>query len=419
MSEPTNNLSSSAETEPKPEPAAAPTAVATTSPPIAEPDKPATNVAKKLEKSAKKPSRLRLWLLIVFISIIAIGASAGCYWLWSELQTSQANVDQRLLELQQQLRILDDHPTVVELKQRVLDQEQQTVAALDRQQEQIQALEQAFITAQTALNRDQRGWILAEVEYLLRLANIRLRLMQDIKGATEALIVADQRLHDLADPTLLSMRDTLAADITQLKALAVPDIDGAALQLLSIANRIHLLPMAKRPAAERIASAAATSSSLEFDNDLGSDTDNLPLTDIEPEQELSFWQQQWESLKNTVGFSHSNTAPRTTAALQAELYYVEQLLRLDIEAARQAVMRFDQASFERRLADAKRVLDEHYDRSHPQVIQIISDITVLQNADLFPQLPDISATLLELQRLQNEYLPQQIIDTTTDDSESL
>jgi uncharacterized protein HemX len=107
-----------------------------------------------------------------------------------------------------------------------------------------------------------------------------------------------------------------------------------------------------------------------------------------------------------------------TAALQAELYYVEQKLRLELEYARQAAIRLDKEALDRHLAAARTLIEEHYDRDQQQVITFRAELAALQEADLIPALPDISGSLRKLRELQVKYRPQPPVEVqTTSDTE--
>lgn len=309
--------------------------------------------------------------------MIAVIGSTGYVW-YQQKQRSAENAAQ-ISELKRQLRALDENPVIIELKQRVLDQDGRLAAGLAEQQAKINALQEAFEITRNVINRDQRGWVMAEIEYLMRMAITRLQLTYDIQGATQALITADQRLNDLADPSVLQVRKVLSAEITALKGLQRPDIDGAALQLLSISNRLYLLPPAKQPAVQRLVSESG-----------------------EAPAASGFWEHTWRKLKTLIGL-HRSDAPRTAAAIQSELYYIEQLLRFELEAARQAALRLNKEEFDKRLTNARNLLDSHYDRNHEQVIRMRAELASLQESRLIPALPDISGSLHELRKLLVKY----------------
>jgi len=94
----------------------------------------------------------------------------------------------------------------------------------------------------TIANRYQRDWVLAEIDYLLRIANRRLQIARDINGAIAALHAADQRLFELGDLNFFEIRKLLSADIARLKVLHQADINGAALSLDQMINNLDALP---------------------------------------------------------------------------------------------------------------------------------------------------------------------------------
>ncbi len=341
----------------------------------------------KATQTSKKPAGKSTGGWWVLLSLgIALAAIGGCAFLWYELQNAQQANHNNLLALKEELRTIDDHPSIIELKQRILEQDNTLSQTLAEQQTNIDALHSAFETTQQVNNRDQRGWIIAEVEYLLRLAQTRLNLTRDVNGATQAMITADKRLHDLADPDVFKVRERLAEEITALKILNTPDIDGSALRLSSIANRLGLLPQALHPAIDTV--------------------EPLQLDIKEPgeEQQLPFWQHTWQNMLKKIGISRIDS-PIGAAAIKTELYYIDQLIRLEIEAARYALVRLNKVEFDRRIVNARVLIEDHYDRNHEQVIRIKADLTALLEANLFPELPDISASLIALRNLQVEYKP--------------
>ena len=87
-------------------------------------------------------------------------------------------------------------------------------------------------------------WLLEEISQLLSLANERLLLIGDVRSALIALELAEERIAELADPTLLGVRRQLAADIVLLTSILVPDIDGIALQLSILIQQVSNLRLA-------------------------------------------------------------------------------------------------------------------------------------------------------------------------------
>lgn len=345
----------------------------------------------KSGSAAAPPRRPARWPVVLAV-VLALGAAGGSGYTWYMQQIRHEALQSRLTELQTTLRALDEHSSLIEIKQRLGEQNKQLNAALSEQQEKIDALYDAFEVTREAVNRDQRGWIMAEVEYLMRLANVRLRLTHDIKGATQALITADERLADLGDPAVLEIRERLTGEISALKSMNTPDVEGVALKLISISNRLHLLPTARRPAVEGDDEAESQPAAAESDG--------------------FFRRAGWRVL-NFIGVRQSD-APVTTAKLQSELYYVEQLLRLELARAREAALRMERDTYQRHINSARTLLDRHYERDHEQVIRIRAELAQLRESELIPPLPDISGSLRRLRELQLKYQPEPDIEPATD-----
>src|SRR5688572_22505468 len=97
-----------------------------------------------------------LWAWIFIIA--AVGSSS---YVWYQQRLRSAENAAQINDLKRQLRALDENPVMIELKQRVLDQDERLAAALGEQQAKITALQQAFEVTRDVINRDQRGWIMA------------------------------------------------------------------------------------------------------------------------------------------------------------------------------------------------------------------------------------------------------------------
>ena len=69
-------------------------------------------------------------------------------------------------------------------------------------------------------------WMLAESEYLVRMAGRKLWLEHDIVSAITLLGNADERIKALNDPSLMPIRKALAEDIAKLKGMPRVDREG-------------------------------------------------------------------------------------------------------------------------------------------------------------------------------------------------
>src|SRR5690554_6547046 len=88
-------------------------------------------------------------------------------------------------------------------------------------------------------NRTRTDWLLAEAEYLLRIANQRLLIEKDIKGALSALESADEVLSESDDIGVFPVRQQLAREVLSLRGIQGVDRTGMYLKLDAAIASLH------------------------------------------------------------------------------------------------------------------------------------------------------------------------------------
>ncbi|SFC31611.1 conserved protein HemX [Marinospirillum celere] len=220
------------------------------------------------ELTEEQPHRLSAlpWILVFLLALIALGGVAGVGWLGyersQELEAKLTEVNRTLAnkpdqeqveQLRSSLENLDALGTAQERQEERLESYQQDVR---QHQEQLEALHADLLKASEPKPRD---WQLAEIEYLLRLANQRLRLEEDVQGSLTLFKTAQQRLKAAEVPGTLAIRQALAEDIEELESLEILDRVSLAMDLQSLADkalRLEIQPLAEAPALELDMSAA-------------------------------------------------------------------------------------------------------------------------------------------------------------------
>ncbi len=103
---------------------------------------------------------------------------------------------------------------------------------------------------------DRDSWLLAEAEYLLRLANQRLIMAGDAASAQALLASADRILRELDDAGLHEARGALAADLAAVRAVPQVDVEGIYLRLAALIEQADKLVIFQLPEPEAGAVAA-------------------------------------------------------------------------------------------------------------------------------------------------------------------
>ena len=223
-----------------------------------------------------------------------------------------------------------------------------------------------------------REWRLAEVEYLLTVANHRLLMQDDAKGALRLLALADRVLADLDDYRFHEVRALLAEEQLSLKTLRDADTQGVFLRLEAVKELLDRLPL-RLP---------------EYASD---DADDASPGDS---HDASLLEAFADRLGGLVRFRrHDGEAIRPLLAPK-EAEYLEQHLRLALERAQLAALRRDQEIFEISLRAARAWLHRFLDPSRTAVGQAMEELRDLESVDLEVRPPDISRSLVRLRELR-------------------
>lgn len=97
---------------------------------------------------------------------------------------------------------------------------------------------------------DRDSWLLAEVEYLLRLANQRLIMAGDTVATQALLGSADSVLRELDDARVHKVRAAVAADLAVVRAVPKVDVEGIYLRLSALIEQAGKLVIFQLPARE-------------------------------------------------------------------------------------------------------------------------------------------------------------------------
>ncbi|MGF1759008.1 uroporphyrinogen-III C-methyltransferase [Photobacterium sagamiensis] len=315
---------------------------------------PKTAAAKPESKPAEKKSGSKTGAVAIAL-VIALGA--GLYYHGHQQGVAQ---EAQITALQEQLTGMQTR--LSESQKETLGQVDQS---LQRTQVTITQQEKSITGLQLALaemkGRRPNDWLLAEADYLIKMAGRKLWLEHDAVSATILLESADHRIAELNDPSLTSVRKAMNDDITALKAVARVDRDGLVLRLASLQEQVAKLPLANViiPEAEAVKEETVSTSVNDWQDNLMTSLKNfsdyfityrhrdgsvIPL--LSPKQD--FYLQ--ENIKSKL-----ETAIRSVYREQGELYsksllmakeWAEQFYNLDEPATQSFINVLDQLAKE-------------------------------------------------------------------------
>ncbi len=342
-----------------------------------------------------KPARKRgggiAWLAIL-LSIVALGAAG--YTFYEDWRAADDDGTARQLaaiedevsatrESLSELRAgvdaiqLGSGGTAVEID--ALRQEIEESARLARSlPARISALESAVASFAGISTGARDTWLLAEAEYYMQIANAQLQLANNPTLASLALQMADERIVQLANPALTDVRRTLADELAALDVMKKPDIEGATLTLASLARVVESLPLA---------GVAETAEQPESPDDAN----------------LSGLERAWLSVKSAMAGLVKVTPPdeeRPRVVTPDTEQFLRSNLALQLQSARLALLRGEQAVFEQTIDDARALLGEYFDVDSAQVASTLDTLAEIRASVFTTTAPDISGSLRLLRQFR-------------------
>lgn len=364
-------------------------------------------VARLLQEDKPATTGKGIAVLALLLALAAVGASGWQWWqAWSapadgvsqqeavaQLQIKQETLARSLAAFKAQTAAaesrvdpaafsnLSDRMVAVERNIAGLQgQSSEDMASVAALRGSVRSIEQRLSTVETGLinvaAKSQNSSVeleIAEIDFLLRAANERLQLFSDPNAADLALQAADVQIEALNDPMFLSVRQRIA---NSRQALAsVPRVDSVQLSA-KISELQNNLP------------------NLSFRGEVI----------IAPEAELPADAGWWESLKRTL--SSLVTVRRRVSENQSLLSlddkdYLHQGLWLQFESTRLALMRNDAGTYTASLARVDATLAQFFEQGSAPVQAMLLEVAAMQQVDVAPVMPDISAAWTQLRQLRD------------------
>jgi len=317
-------------------------------------------------------------LAIALVIILALALGLITWQGWQRLDSQQ----QRLDELAQQAQNSASQQAVSELESRIEEGEAERSQALESTVSELRSeldsyrsdinstLDEVLTQLSQEQDTDERDWLHAEAAYLLRLANQRLQLEGDVEGAAALLRTADARLADAGNPALTPVRREIANELAALDAVPQVDRTGIYLALNAQQERVAGLRLS-----QEIEERAVTSSIEQ------------PPTGTFQRQLARFG----EELKDLVVIRQHDEALEALITPEQESY-LRQSLRLILEQSQLALLKEEPELYEASIDKALELLNGYYDTEREETQSVIARLQELKQAEVKPELPDISAS---------------------------
>ncbi|QGX60287.1 uroporphyrinogen-III C-methyltransferase [Alteromonas mediterranea] len=343
-------------------------------------------------KQKKSSGNGLLWFVVIILFLLVLGMAGAGYWYYMQQQSASQETVTAQQNNASQLNAIErergDILASIENVTRTNQALESTVAELKSQNEQL-AL-QAESTLQQLNNMEGRrpaDWLIAEADYLVRMAGRKLWLENDVRTAILLLVNADKRLKSLADPSVLPVRATLAEDIQTLQQLNPVSQSSVALALTGMMAQIDKLPL-----------------------DTFEKPEDGNAQDTTLSESADDWQENlakvWRSLVDDFLTVKSIEGPvEPVLSLEAQFLAKEQL-RLQLMHAQTAALQGDESLYSQSLQYAQTLLTEKFDTEKSQVTGFMDALQNLSATDIARPIPTELASQKPLERLLDSRVKQ-------------
>lgn len=351
-----------------------------------------------------------IWFLGFFNLILILSLAAAAYWYWIQQQNQVTQPNPKIIALENAMRVVN--ADLVQLSSTLVANEtqnieQQTLLSeltdtsmqqaknLDdlAQRVNLNALKNEGLAKRIAdvSGRRPADWLLAEADYLVKLAGKKLWLEGDVKSAIMLLKSADVRITDLADASLLPIRALLAKDIQILQQVNQVSTESIALSVSALIAQVDNLPLEtlKLPEAEM----AETKTELSDD-----------VTDWQANLKSS-----WKAIVDDFISVEKRSAEITPFISTKQQWLAREQLKFALLNAQQAVLNHQTTLYQQALQQSLDIVITHYQLDNVGVEAYIDSIQQLILIDTSRKLPsqlDAQQPLAEIieQRIQTLFV---------------
>jgi len=344
--------------------------------------------------AAPKSAALPAWLAL----LLALAVAAGLGWSVREQQRMQSGLDARLEQLE--ARAGREQADLDELAGRWRKRLDAAVAQLQSDTGELgdelalvsgtvedvrKQLEEQGVELARAGASDRESWLLAEVQYLLRLANQRLVMAGDVVAAQALLHSADNILLELDDMGLHEVRAAVAADLAALRAVPRVDIEGIYLRLAALVEQAGELVIFQLPEQEAQPAQAPA--------------DNWRA------RLRQGWEEALAKLSNYIIIRRRDVPMQALMDPQWE-GLVRQNLRMLLEQAQVALLSGNRLLYRESLERARHWVGEFADSDEAAARAMSREINDLAALEVGVNLPDMSRSVQALDAVMQRRLQQ-------------
>ncbi|HCQ6596593.1 uroporphyrinogen-III C-methyltransferase [Klebsiella pneumoniae] len=351
---------------------------------VVEETREAVETTPQPENNDKKKAGNKTSLALSAIAIaIAIAAGIGLYGLNKQQATRQNATTSELASQVAALQKAQENQKS-ELEGVIKQQADLLNEAKHQQETLAKQLDELQQKVAVISGSDAKTWLLAQADFLVKLAGRKLWSDQDVTTAAALLKSADASLADMNDPSLIGARRAITDDIATLSAVSQVDYDGMILKVNQLANQIDNLRLADNN-----------------DDDSPMDADSDELSSSISEWRVNL-QKSWQNFMDS--FITVRRRDETAVPLLApnQDIYLRENIRSRLLVAAQAVPRHQEETWKQSLDNVSTWVRAYYDTD---------DATTKAFLDEVDKLSQQSITMTVPETLQSQALLEKLMQT--------
>ncbi|PWC16535.1 uroporphyrinogen-III C-methyltransferase [Brenneria roseae subsp. roseae] len=338
------------------------------------PTAPSEEVAERVDPAnqpqdpAPQPAKRTGALLGAIAIIIALALSGGLYYHGHQQAQQESAAIQRLTSqlnsLQQQQQ--QQHQQWQDAQQqhaRIQDAAEQRLDALTHQSDELREKLAALS------NQDTSTWLLAQSDFLVKLAARKLWSDKDVTTAGALLKSADASLAEMNDPSLIEIRRALTNDISALAGVSQIDFDGIILKVNQLTDQVDNLQLA----------------------DMNTDEAPMDENSTELSASLNEWRQNlsksWHNfLADFITIRRRDSSAEPLLAPSQDVYLRENI-RSRLLVAAQAIPRHQNEVYKQSLETAATWVRAYFDTTNPTTQAFLDQLDELSQQSISMDVP--------------------------------
>lgn len=321
------------------------------------------------EKTGKEKGGNKTSLILSAVAIaIALAAGVGLYSVHKQQLSRQNATSSAFAQIAALQKSQEGQKT--ELEGIIRQQADQLTAAKSQQDALAKQLEEVQQKVAVISGSDAKTWLLAQADFLVKVAGRKLWSDQDVTTAAALLKSADASLADMNDPSLIGARRAITDDIASLSAVSQVDYDGIILKVNQLANQIDNLRLADNN-----------------DDDSPMDSDSEELSSSIGEWRINL-QKSWQSFMDS--FITIRRRDETAVPLLApnQDVYLRENIRSRLLVAAQAVPRHQEETYKQALENVSTWVRAYYDTDDATTKAFLEEVDKLSQQSITMSVPE-------------------------------